>query len=57
MGEYGLRCTHVWVPESEIKTKLFDPEEALLPMNLQYIDLPYIYRPTKKGFSFINALT
>ena len=57
MGEYGLQYTRIWVPESEIRKELFDPEEALLPMNLQYLDLPYIYRPTEKGFSFIHALT
>ena len=26
-------------------------------MNLQYLDLPYIFNPTRKGFDFIYALS
>ena len=57
MEEYGLMYTNIWVPESDIREKLFDPKQALSPMNLQYLDLPYIFAPTYKGFDFIYALS
>ena len=56
MDDYGLLFTKIWVPESEIKEQLFDKKKALTPMNLQYLDLPYITRPTQAGFDFIYAL-
>ena len=49
MGEYGSLCTGVWVPEQEIKDELFDEEQGLQPMELQYIDMPDIHRQTKAG--------
>ena len=57
MEDYGLMYTNIWVPESDIREKLFDPKQALSPMNLQYLDLPYIFGPTRKGFDFIYALS
>ena len=56
MGEYGLMFTKIWVPESEIKEEMFDKKKALTPMNLQYLDMPHITRPTREGFDFIYAL-
>ena len=42
--------------EKDIKDELFDSTKALQPMILNYLDLPYIFGPTKDGFNFIYAL-
>ena len=56
MGEYGCMYTKVWVPENHIREELFDEKGALSPMMLEYLDLPYIFRLSVKGYAFIEAL-
>lgn len=57
MGEYSFLFTQVWAPESTIKAQIFDENQALQPMYLQFIDMPYIFTNTQDGFDFIYALT
>jgi hypothetical protein len=57
MGEYGVISTQIWTSESQTKKKLFDDRGPLQPMNLKYLDLPYIYKRTSEGRKFIEALT
>ena len=57
MGDYALLNTEIWVPESDIRAKLFDRKQPLQPMEMNYLDMPFLHRPTKEGFDFIYALT
>ena len=43
MGEYGCLHAEIWVPESRIKDEIFDKTQALQPMELQFLDMPYIF--------------
>ena len=43
MGEYGCLHAEIWVPESTIKDEIFDKTQALQPMELQFLDMPYIF--------------
>ena len=56
VGEYGMLATKIWAPESAIKKDLFDRSKALQPMDMKYLDIPFIFRPTHEGFEFIDAL-
>jgi len=40
MGEYGRILTDIWVPESEIKEKMFEKNGPKYPMKLNYLDIP-----------------
>lgn len=44
MGEYAKIFTQISVEESKIKDELLDESKALTPLNLEYMDLPYIFR-------------
>ena len=55
-GDYGFLLTPIWTTESEIKTKLFDEDGSLQPMELRFLDIPYIYRHGKQGFEFLYKL-
>ena len=57
MGDYALLKTEIWVPESDIRKKIFDSSQPLQPMEMNYLDIPIIYRPTQQGFDFVYALT
>ena len=48
--------TKIWASESNIEKELFDEKEALQPMDLRYLDIPYVFCPSKDGFKFIDAL-
>ena len=49
MGHYARQYIKIWVPEKKIKDEIFNRNSALQPMNMRYLDLPYIYRPNKQG--------
>ena len=57
MGDYAMLPTEIWVPESTIREKLFDRSQPLQPMEMTYLDIPFIFSPTQQGFDFIYALT
>ena len=57
MGDYALLKTEIWVPESDIRNKIFDSSQPLQPMEMNYLDIPIVYRPTQQGFDFVYALT
>mgnify|MGYP000895403532 FL=1 len=40
MGEYGRNLIDIWVPESEIKKKMFKKDGSKYPMKLNYLDIP-----------------
>ena len=48
--------TKIWTAESNIGKELFDENEALQPMDLRYLDIPYVFCPSKEGSKFIDAL-
>ena len=48
--------TKIWTAESNIGKELFDENEALQPMDLRYLDIPYVFCPSQDGFNFIDAL-
>ena len=56
MGEYGIIKTEVWVPESDIKREIFEDSGSKYPMNLFYMDIPYMYDNTERGREFMQAL-
>ena len=56
IGEYGVLETKIWAPEKDIQDKVFEKEGALLPMKLEYIDIPDLFRNTAEGINFIYAL-
>ena len=48
--------TQIWAPEADIQAQIFDCDGDLLPMTLEYIDIPDIFRNTPEGFDLIYAL-
>ena len=43
MGDFAKMHTKIWAPESQIKNELFDVKKALVPMDLLYLDVPFVY--------------
>ena len=56
MGDYGRMFTNIWISESVIRDTLFNPRKSLQPMEMEYLDMPFVYKPNKAGFEFIYAL-
>ena len=56
MGEFGMLRSEIWSPEKKIVNEMFDKSGALLPMYMQYFDMPEIYQPSLAGMDFIYAL-
>ena len=56
MGDFAKMHTEIWAPESQIKNELFDVKKALVPMKLMYLDVPFVYSQTDKGYEFIYSL-
>ena len=56
MGQYGFLRTPIWVPEDQIKKKMFKDSGALQPMKMEFLDIPLVYWNTAAGFDFIYAL-
>ena len=56
MGEFAAIFSNIWPRESVIQDELFDKELELMPMNLQFLDMPYMCRQNKDGFQFVQAL-
>lgn len=57
LEEYASQPSKLWESDKLIKDKLFDPKLPSAPFNMQFLDTPYIYKPTEDGFEFIWALT
>ena len=56
MGEYARMFTSIWAPETLIRDKLFNAKKSLQPMQLEYLDMPHVFKPNKAGFEFIYGL-
>ena len=57
LDEYAIMDSKLWEPDSIIKSRAFDPNLTFVPFNMQFLDTPYIYKPTKDGFDFMWGLT
>ena len=56
LEEYASQPSKLWESDKLIKDKLFDPKLPSAPFSMQFLDTPYIYKPTEDGFEFIWAL-
>ena len=56
IGIYGHLQSPVCGSESAIKESLFQEDGTLMTMDLQFLDIPYIFYGTKQGFEFIESL-
>ena len=56
LEEYAAQPSQLWESDSLLKDKLFDPKLTKAPFSMQFLDTPYIYKPTEDGFEFIWAL-
>ena len=56
MGEHARLFTTIWGSEDEIKEKLFDKTKELQPMELMFLDMPYVCKQNKDGYNFVKAL-
>lgn len=57
MDEYGIVKASIWASEQEIKDEIFDPDSALKPMEINFVDIPYCFENTEQGFELIYALS
>lgn len=57
LDEYAAQPSQLWESDSLLKGKLFDPKLPKAPFSMQFLDTPYIYKPTEDGYEFIWALT
>ena len=56
IGEYCSTYSKLWQPDSIIKNELFDPDAHKVGYSMQFLDAPYIYKPTNQAYFFIYAL-
>ena len=54
--EYGVIELTSCTEKAEIKSKMFEEDGALIPMDLQYFDLPLLHSQSREGQAFIRAL-
>ena len=54
--EYGVMELTACTDKAEIKNRMFQEDGALIPMELQYFDLPLLHTGGREGQAFINAL-